>query len=197
VGEARFRVLGDVGLHLLPVTLVVANLFAAAADRQHAGQRLDVGGRRRQVHGDPAKFQIIHDQPGQAGEGGFLLPGQFAGMRIDQVRGQSIEWFISVRVSHSRSAARPILASMVAREPSCEGSPWSCPAEPEMTKSRSLNGSAVLRLGILRVAKAARTVHPLVGCMGRANAGHRQKTRRPEGSSGQPVWPRKQDRFEF
>jgi hypothetical protein len=47
------------------------------------------------------------------------------------------------------------------------------------------------------VAKAARTAHPLVGCMGRANAGHRQKTRRPEGFRGQPVWPRKQDRFEF
>jgi hypothetical protein len=32
--------------------------------------------------------------------------------RGDRVRGQSIEWFISVRVSHSLSAAWPILASM-------------------------------------------------------------------------------------
>jgi len=28
------------------------------------------------------------------------------------------------------------------------------------------------------------------GCKGRANAGHRQKTRRPEGFLGRPVWLR-------
>ena len=47
----------------------------------------------------------------------------------------------------------------------------------------------VLRLGILRVAKAARAAHPLVGCKGRANAGHRQNTRRPEGFRGEAVLP--------
>ena len=42
----------------------------------------------------------------------------------------------------------------------------------------------VLRLGILRVAKVARAAHPLVGCQGRASAGHPQKIRRPVATLG-------------
>src|SRR5512134_301906 len=49
VGELRFRVRPDVFLDLVPVALVITDLLAGGADRQHALQRLDVVESRLEV----------------------------------------------------------------------------------------------------------------------------------------------------
>src|ERR1019366_1097975 len=43
VGELRVSVFGNIGLHLVPIALVVTNLFARGTDGQQAGERFDRG----------------------------------------------------------------------------------------------------------------------------------------------------------
>ena len=45
VAEVGLGVVRDVGLHLLPVTLIIPDSFAGSAHREHAAQGLDLGQR--------------------------------------------------------------------------------------------------------------------------------------------------------